>query len=332
MRWSVADDRALPADGSAPVVVALGAVDRATVMPVLGDVTFVEHPRPEDLAEAVGAIVRADQVVDSVLLDRMPRLKVVARTGVGVDRVDVAAATSRGIPVVVTPGSGTRAVAEGVLAMALHLVKRLNPLTRLVREGRWQERDSVPLGDLDGATAGIIGYGRIGRRVAELATAFGMRVLAYDPVASPPPDLAVPDLQTLARSSDVLTLHVPLTEHTRHLVDAALLETVKQGAVLVNCGRGGLLDLDAVLAALRSGRLAGVGLDVFDPEPAEHHPLFDHPDVVLTPHVMGMTRRATAATFEDAARGVADVLAGREPVAVARPHDAQTHQRIEVTR
>ena len=284
-----------------PVVVALGQVDPALVTGVLGDgVSFVPDPGADDLAVAAGAIARADAVVDAAFLDRAPRLRVVARTGVGVDLVDLEAASARGITVVVTPGSGTRAVAEGVLAMALHLVKRLGPLTGLVRDGRWAERGRVPVGDLDGATIGIVGYGRIGRRVGELAGAFGMRVLAHDPFSPPPPEVGCPDLGALAEASDVVTLHAPLTDQTRHLV-----------------GRGALLDLDAALAALEAGRLAGVGLDVFDPEPPPHHPLFDHTDVVLTPHLMGLTRRATAATFADAAQGVVDVLAGRRPAAVA---------------
>ncbi|HTE71455.1 MAG TPA: NAD(P)-dependent oxidoreductase [Actinomycetes bacterium] len=305
-----------------PVVVALGPVDPALVAGVLGDgVSFVAEPSAEQLAVAVGAIARADAVVDAEFFDRAPRLRVVARTGVGVDLVDLEAASARGVTVVVTPGSGTRAVAEGVLALALHLVKRLGPLTDLVRDGRWAERGRVPVGDLDGATIGIVGYGRIGRRVGELAAAFGMRVLAHDPVSPPPPDLDCPDLGALAAASDVLTLHAPLTPQTHHLVDEAFLAGVRPGAVLVNCGRGGLLDLDAVLAALEAGRLAGVGLDVFDPEPPRHHPLFDHPDVVLTPHLMGLTRCATAATFADAARGVTDVLAGRQPAAVANPKE-----------
>ena len=154
-------------------------------------VRFVAEPTDADLAVAVGAIVRADAVVDAAFLDRTPRMRVLARTGVGTDLVDLEAATARGIAVVVTPGSGTRAVAEGVLAHALALVKRLAPLTTLVRAGRWAERDAGgPTGDLDGATIGIIGYGRIGRRVGELAAAFGMRVLAYDPFAPPPADVA----------------------------------------------------------------------------------------------------------------------------------------------
>jgi D-3-phosphoglycerate dehydrogenase len=306
--------------GPRPLVVALGDVDPALVTDALGDhAEFVARPGPDDLAVAEGAIVRGDAVVDAALLARATRLRVLARTGVGVDQVDLDAASARGIAVVITPGAGTRAVAEGVLAHALHLVKRLAPLTRLVREGGWAERGRVPVGDLDGATIGIVGYGRIGRRVGELATAFGMRVRAHDPVSPPPAEVDCPELDELAGASDVLTLHAPLTEATHHLVDAGLLGRVRPGAVLVNCGRGGLLDLDAALAALEAGRLGGIGLDVFDPEPPPHHPLFDHPDVVLTPHLMGLSRRATAATFAAAARGVADVLAGRRPPALANP-------------
>jgi len=308
-----------------PVVVALGSVDPALVTGVFGaGISFVAEPTEEDLDVAVGAIARADALVDADFFDGSPRLRVLARTGVGVDLIDLAAASARGIPVVITPGSGTRAVAEGVLALALHLVKRLAPLTDLVREGRWAQRGGVAVGDLDGATIGIIGYGRIGQRVGEIATAFGMRVLAFDPFSPPPADVACAELDQLAAGSDVLTLHAPLTDETHNLVDKAFLTRTRPGAMLVNCGRGGLLDLDAALAALESGQLAGVGIDVFDPEPPQHHPLFDHPNVVLTPHVMGLTRRATAATFADAARGIVDVLAGRRPAAVANPEWAST--------
>jgi phosphoglycerate dehydrogenase-like enzyme len=307
-----------------PVVVGLGAVDPALVTGVLGtEVEFIPTPTADDLAVAQGAIVRADAVVDTAFLDRAPRMRVLARTGVGTDLVDLETATARGIAVVVTPGSGTRAVAEGVLVHAMALVKRLGHYTTLIRTGRWAERTAGgPPGDLDGATIGIIGFGRIGRRVGELAAAFGMRVLAYDPYAPPPAEMAS-DLDELIAASDVLTLHVPLTPENHHLVDAAFLARTKPGAVLINCGRGGLLDLDAALAALESGQLSGVGLDVFEPEPPAHHPIFDHPSVTLTPHLMGLTRRGTELTFADAAQGVVDVLAGRRPVAVANPDWAE---------
>ena len=315
-----------------PVVVALGSVDPALVTGVLGEeVAFVADPSAQDIARAAGAIVRADAIVDAAFLARAPRLRVLARTGVGVDHVDLTAATARGIPVVITPGSGTRAVAEGVFALALHLIKRLGRSTDLVRQGRWAERSQLPMGDLDGATIGIIGYGRIGRRVDELANAFGMRVLAYDPLSQPPAQIACPDTSTLASASDIVTPHVPLTEETNHLVNKAFLDRVRPGTILINCGRGGLVDLDAALAALETGQLGGVGLDVFENEPPEHHALFDHHDVVLTPHLMGMTRRAAAATFVDAARGVADVLAGRSPAAVANPEWAETLEEVQIT-
>jgi D-3-phosphoglycerate dehydrogenase len=307
-----------------PVVVALGAVDPALVSGVLdGHCRFVAAPGAAELAVAEGAIARADARVDGALLRRAPALRVIARTGVGTDLIDVPAATARGIAVVITPGAGAAAVAEGAIGMALHLVKRFGPLTALVREGRWAERAGVSVGDLDGATLGVVGYGRIGRRTASLAAAFGMRVLAYDPVSEPPADVASVErcgsLADLAARSDVITLHLPLTEPTRHLVDDAFLARVRPGAVLVNCSRGGLIDTDAVWRALTDGRLSGVGLDVFDPEPPGRHPLYRHPDVVLTPHLMGLSRRATAATFTAAARGVLDVLSGREPRAVADP-------------
>ncbi|EWT01632.1 oxidoreductase [Intrasporangium oryzae NRRL B-24470] len=310
----------MPETAELPVVVGLGRVDPHLVTPVLGgQCRFVPEPTGTDLAQAEGAIARADARVDAELLDRMPRLRVVARTGVGVERVDLAAATARGIAVVVTPGAGTTAVAEGAIAMAMHLVKRFGRLTTLVRSGRWSERDSVPVGDLAGSVLGVVGYGRIGRRAATLGAALGMTVLAYDPVSEPPADVRCADLNDLVSRSDVITLHLPLLESTRHLVGSQLLRHVKTGAVLVNCSRGALTDLDAVHAALQDGRLGGVGLDVFDPEPPQHHPLFDHPDVVLTPHLMGLSRKASAATFVEAAQGVLDVLTGHQPAAVANP-------------
>lgn len=302
------------------VVIGLGSVEPALVTPHLSrDTVFVAEPTEADLAAAEGAVVRADPTVDRALLDRMPRLRVIARTGVGTDRIDLAAASERGIPVVITPGTGSQAVAEGALALTLALVKRLRVTTGLVREGRWAQRDGIQLGDLAGATMGIVGYGRIGQATARLAAAFGMRVLAHDPYAAVVEPARPATLDELFAVSDVISLHLPLTPGTRHVVDAARLAATKPGAVLVNCGRGGLLDLDAAYDALRSGTLAGVGLDVYDSEPPEHHPIFDHPDVVLSPHLMGLSRRASALTFAAAARGVAAVLDGQEPAAVANP-------------
>ena len=270
------------------------------------------------LPHAVGIVARAAATIDAAVIDAATALRVIGRSGVGVDRVDLAAATRRGIPVVITPNAGTRGVAEGALALMLHLVKRLGPMTSLVRDGRWTERDAIQLGDLDGATLAVIGYGRIGRRLAELATALGMRVIAHDPYAETA-DIALTDLHGALAQADVVSLHAPLTPETRGMIDETALQHIKPGAVLVNCGRGGLLDLDAAYAALLDGRLGGVGLDVYEPEPPTDHPLFHHRDVVLTPHVMALSRRASALVFEEMADGMDDVLSGRRAAFVANP-------------
>jgi phosphoglycerate dehydrogenase-like enzyme len=299
------------------IVVGLGPVTPDTVQPVLGaGITFISEPTADDLLRASGAIVRAAYVVDKAALDVMPQLRVIARTGVGYDLVDVATANERGIAVAITPGSNSQAVAEGVMAHILHLVKRLAPLHSLVASGKFAERTRYSVGDLEGTTIGILGFGRIGSRVAHLASAFGMKVLAYDPFVTIPNPYVSADIAEVMRASDVLTLHMPLTEVNINLINATTIESIKDGAILINCSRGALIDLNAAYAALRSGKLGGLGLDVFDPEPPVHHPIFDHENVLLTPHVMGLTVKATEATFIDAARAVRAVLDGQEPDAL----------------
>jgi D-3-phosphoglycerate dehydrogenase/(S)-sulfolactate dehydrogenase len=209
-------------------------------------------------------------------------------------------------------------VAEGVFAHLLSLVKQLSSSTALVRDGNWDQRAAMTVGDLDGATLGILGFGRIGRRVAHLAEAFDLRIRAYDPYAEVPADYRCDTIEDVLSDSDFATLHVPLTEENFHLINEDRLARMRPGAVLINCSRGALIDLDAAHAALRSGRLGALGLDVFDPEPPEHHPIFDHDNVVLTPHLMGFTRRAMALTVRAAVEGAVDVLGGRRPAAVAR--------------
>lgn len=311
-------------------ILALGPVDTlvADRLRPYGEVVQAS-PDGASLADllplAIGLIARGNSVVDRPLIEAAPRLRVIGRTGIGVDLVDLRAASERRIPVVVTPNAGTNAVAEGALALILHLVKRLGPLTELVRDGRWAERESVELGDLDGATLGVIGFGRIGRRLAELCTVLNMRVVAYDPYADPATaagmHVELVTLERLAEVSDVISLHAPLTAETTRLVDAGVLARMRPGTVLVNCGRGGLLDLDAVHAALLDGRLAGVGLDVYDPEPPPPggHPIFRHPAVVLTPHVLGLSGRGRRRTFEEMSEGMAAVLAGGRAPFVANP-------------
>ena len=299
-------------------VVAFGKVDVALVSEILGDqLQLITEPTDSDLETASGAIVRANFNFDEAVFNRMPKLKVIARTGVGTERVDLETAKGRDIPVVITPGSNTNAVAEGALALALHLTKRLSPLTELVSSERWAERDNYPLGDIEGSTFGIVGYGRIGRRLADIVEVMGAKVLAFDPFAEVPASRSAETLNELLSSSNFISLHVPLTNDNHHLINEATLALVPQGATLINCSRGPLINLDDALMALKSGQVGGVGLDVFDEEPPAHHPIFDHPNVVLTPHVMGLSAKAAAQTFVDAAQGVRDVLEGRAPKATA---------------
>ncbi len=311
-------------------IVALGPVDAivADRLAEFGDV--VDAPNDPSamvrlLEQAIGLIARGQSVVDRRMIEASPRLRVIGRTGVGVELVDLDAASERQIPVVITPGAGSNAVAEGALAQILHLVKRLGPLTTLVRDGRWAERETLELGDLEGATLGIVGFGRIGRRLAELCAPFRMRIVAFDPYAEPSVaagmGVELTDLEELSKVADVISLHAPLTAATTHLVDARWLTRVRPGAILVNCGRGALLDLDAVHEALLDGRLSGVGLDVFEPEPPRPggHPIFRHPAVVLTPHVLGLSRLGRRRTFEEVADGIAAVLSGGRAPSVANP-------------
>jgi D-3-phosphoglycerate dehydrogenase len=267
------------------------------------------------LAEAEALIVRGDAFVTADDIAAAPKLRVIGRSGVGVDNIDLAAAAARGIPVVIAPGSAARAVAEGALAFAFALLKRLPELGAAVRAGDWAARDRVEVLDVAGATMGIVGYGRIGRELGDLARALGMHVLAHDPDVD---DAATP-LDALFANAEIVSLHAPLTDETRGLVGPELLAQANPGLILVNTARGALVSsLDDLLAALESGRLGGVGLDVFEEEPPDpSHPLFAHPRVLLTPHALGLTRGAREAVFRAMAEGVAAALRGEPPPTVA---------------
>lgn len=299
------------------VVVGLGQVPAAQIRAILGDgYSFIAEPTDDELAVAEGAIVRAEYFLDVDAFSKMPMLKLAVRTGVGVDRVDLGAATEAGVAVAVTPGANSHAVAEGALAMMLAISKKIAPLTTLVRDKRWRERDELIPGDLEGATLGLVGFGRIGRRVAELAQAFGMRVLAYDPATEVPIELTAFSLAEVLQESNFISVHVPLTDQTRNLISTSEIEQMRAGAIIINVSRGGIVDLDAAHVALTSGKLGGLGLDSFDPEPAVWHDCFEHPNVVLTPHVMGLSSRAREQTFEAAALAVRHFFEETGPVSV----------------
>lgn len=259
--------------------------------------------KAEALAQIIGdydaLAVRSATKVTASLLERAPRLRVIGRAGVGVDNVDLEAATRRGVVVMNTPGGSSTTVAELALAMILALSRHLAAATASVKAGKW-EKKKFQGHELAGKTLGIVGVGNIGSVLVQRALALKMRVLAYDPFLSP--DAAAKlgttlvDLDGIWREADVVSLHVPLTEGTRHLVDAATLAKMKPGALLVNCARGGIVDERALADALASGRLGGAGLDVFEQEPpSADHPLFGLPNVVVTPHIGASTEEAQAA-------------------------------------
>ena len=273
------------------------------------------------LGDAEALVCLLTDRVDRALLDRAPRLRVVANAVVGYEHVDLAACAARGIAVTNTPDVLTDATADLAMALVLAVVRALPAAERSLRAGEfhgWGFGDHLG-GDLRGRTLGIFGMGRIGRAVARRAAPFGMRI-AYH---SRTPLAAVEeralgaervDFDELLARSDVLSLHAPLTAETRHAIDAPALARMKPGAVLVNTARGALVDEAALVDALRSGRLAGAGLDVYEREPEIHPGLLELPSVVLLPHVGSATRETRTRMAVLAARNAQAVLTGEAPL------------------
>ena len=261
----------------------------------------------ERLADADGLLCLLTERVDAALLDAAPRLKVVANYAVGTDNVDLDACRERGIAVGRTPDVLTDATADLTWALILATARRIPEAAAAVRAGEWRTFEAARwLGvGLAGRTLGVIGYGRIGRAVARRAEGFGMEVLPARRDDDP--------LEVNARS-DVITLHAPLTDETRGLVGHEALARVKPGALLVNTSRGGLVDPEALAAALHDGRLAGAALDVTDPEPLPaDHPLLDAPNLLVVPHIGSATVEARSAMTERAVANLEAGLAG-EPL------------------
>jgi D-3-phosphoglycerate dehydrogenase len=267
----------------------------------------------DTLAAADGLIVRSRTRVTADLLARGEKLRIVGRAGIGVDNIDVAAATDRGILVINAPLGNVRSTAEHTIALIYALARGIPAADRSVRDGRWKAGyEGVQLA---GKRLGVVGAGKIGREVAALATGIGMSVIAADPYLSAGDwqrlGLRSVSLAELLAASDIITLHLPLMEQTRRLIGTSELARMKSGSYLVNCARGGLVDEAALGEALVSGRLAGAALDVFEEEPLTSSPLLTAPNVILTPHVAASTREAQAQVSTDIARQVVDFFAGR---------------------
>ena len=290
---------------------------------------IVESPYERPLAAAelaplvtdvVGVVLGLDEFTAEVL-DRASRLKVVSRFGVGVDRVDVEAATSHSVVVTTTPGANTIAVAELTMGLILVLARRLTYHSRIVREGQWMPVSGFELCD---SVLGLIGMGNIGREVAKRAVGFGMRIVYHDPV--PPPQQLLVSLGASCRSlddlfaeSDVVSLHLPLADDTRYLVDRRALARLKPSAFLINTSRGGLIDEQALYEALAQRRLAGAACDVFAQEPPGDNPLLGLDNFVATPHIGSATLQTTLRMGLLATQNALAVLRGEKPAHVVNP-------------
>ncbi len=258
--------------------------------------------------------MRSETRVTARVIAAAKRLQVVGRAGVGVDNIDVEAATRHGVYVVNAPTGNIVAAAEHALAILLALLRHVPSADRSVRAGEWK-RGGFMGRELRGKTLGLIGLGRVGFEVAKRAAAFEARILAHDPYATEAKAAQVGarlvELDELLRSSDVISVHAPLTPQTRGAIGEAALAKMKRGAVLVNAARGEIVDEAAVARALADGRLAGAALDVFGTEPPAGSPLLEAPRTVLTPHIAGSTVEAQVNVAVDVARAVLDVLAGK---------------------
>ena len=296
----------------------------------------VLEPAPDDPdagLESAQAIIAGPRTYDAVVMDRAPRLRVIARTGIGYDGVDVAAATERGIAVCNTPDGPTISTAEHAIGLILAVAKNVPGAQAALRDstpGYFARHQGI---ELHGKTLGLVGFGRIARHVARIADGLGMRVAFIDPfvdASTVPAGVTRADsLEALLASADVVSVHVPLTPETRGMFGTAEFAAMRPGAVFVNTARGGLVDNDALIAALESGHLFGAGLDVTSPEPLPaDHPILRRGDVLVTPHIASATREGKARMFRVAFAQAIAVLEGRRPEHLVNP---EVWERISTT-
>jgi D-3-phosphoglycerate dehydrogenase len=269
----------------------------------------------------VDALIVRQGRVDEAIIAASPRLRVIAKHGVGVDNIDLQAAASRDIPVIRAMGSNSRAVAEHTIALALTLLKDIPRLDGAVKAGTWPKPSFIGR-DIAGTVIGLIGFGSIGQHVARMARGLGMSVLLHDPhareaIAQFGADCER-DLDSLVAEADIVSLHCPLTNATRDLLDARRFGLMKPASLVVNTARGALINEAALCAALLEGRIAGAALDSFAVEPpAKDSPLWALPNLIATPHIAGVTAGSAKTMAEIAARHVIAVLDGKEPDAAS---------------
>lgn len=271
----------------------------------------------EELAKCIGEydalLVRSGTKVTKEIIDNARNLKVIGRAGVGVDNVDVEAASKRGIIVMNTPGGNTISTAEHTMALILALVRNIAPASLSVKQKQW-ERKKFRGTEVFGKTLGVIGLGRIGTEVAKRALTFGMKIVAYDPFVSSEKleklDIEPVDLDKLFKTSDIITVHTPMTSETKGLIGKKALGRMKKGVCIINCARGGIVDETALYEAIKSGKVAGAALDVYEKEPPADSLLLELDNVLTTPHLGASTLEAQENVAVDIAHQVVDVLKG----------------------
>ena len=267
-----------------------------------------------EILEGIDAVItRGIGQVNRALYDACPNMKVAARCGVGLDNVDVAEASKRGIKVINAPGSNASTVAEHTISLMLTIQRNLFEALSAVKNGHWASRSTFKSDELNGKTLGILGLGNIGLKVANIAAAFGMKVIYWSPSNKEVPYLLV-DKETLFRSADIISLHLPLNEETKDIVDEEVFNKMNQGAILINTARGALVNRDALLSALDTGKLAGYGADVpFSPPPTADDALISHPKSFITAHVSSLTATTYINMCLSTVKNVLAVLHGQKP-------------------
>jgi phosphoglycerate dehydrogenase-like enzyme len=316
-------------------IVSIAPIDRIAI-DILQQVAPVEiSPSPDEptvltlLEGTVGLVARGTEGgISRKIMESCPGLRVIGRPGVGYDTVDVAFATQRKIPVVYAPIGGF-AVAEAALALLMAIVKKVGLADTILKQGQWQRRYQLSTGDLTGHTLGIIGLGRIGSRLARLVQNFEMEVLGYDPFlteeAAREMGVELVGLDDLLPRSDFISVHVPLGEQTRGMINRERIARMKPGAIFINTARGGVVEsLDVLADALESGHLGAVGLDVFPTEPPDtSHRLFKHPQFTGAPHLLGVSRLAMERIYRSMATDMVAVLQGRRPQYCVNPETCE---------
>lgn len=297
------------------------AADAVRTLEAFGGIEAVAMgtPAPDELLRLIvdfdAIIVRSPTRVTAAVIEAGQRLRFIGRAGVGVDNIDVGAATKRGIVVINSPRSNTISTAELTMALILAVAREIPRAHAMVTAGRW-EREAFRGVELAGKTLGVVGLGRVGREVAVRARAFGMRVVACDPYVDAAAAQAIgSELMTLTeviRESDWLSMHVPLGMDTQGLIGTREIAAMKDGVVIVNCSRGGVVDEHALVAALDAGKVRAVAMDVFEQEPPGDHPLLRHPRSVFTPHLGAVTIDAQRRVATDVAESIGLALARGE--------------------